>query len=76
MPWGCLRGALVVPQIFQVPERCVRGALEVPWRCLRVVLEELYRSLRCISDALVVTWRCPRCASEAPGALRGASERP
>ena len=29
-PWGCLRVALVVPQICSRPQRCLRVALDVP----------------------------------------------
>ena len=48
--------------ILEVPERCLRGALEVPQKYLRGLLGDL-EGLDTLSGA-----------SEAPGALRGASE--
>ena len=48
--------------ILEVPERCLRGALEVPQKYLRGFLGDL-EGLETLSSA-----------SEAPGALRSASE--
>ena len=53
--------------------RCLRGVLEVPERCLRGALEVRQKYLKSLLGDLEVL-ETLSSTSEAPGALRGASE--